>query len=681
MFKKNNLMKQIIALTVIVCFGFEQTGFAQLAPQIPLPGYLNGYISPDRFRPMHLRYLAFDPIENDLTLLLEKGDVEKIVTKEVESTTRKLLEFFKIGLTLPSSTFWVNLRPDSPDNVIEPLLEKTDVGKIMLEADLQLKKDMARFTSPNTVEGRTYWDKLYAKIETLFASEEEVEIPTFTRPWIVPGEIIIGETPNSAYIYKATLKVMLEQDYLKDSNNYNFSDPRIKQLNEYSSSLIRELIIPKLTREVNSSKKYASLRQVYYSLILAQWFKQRFNNQDNPYSKIIDKADLTDLTSKTPWSSQKYFQEYQRSFYQGEYDIEESIVVSDGVVVRRYFSGGLDLSELPSLIIRNIQEFLTSVGNVPVKVTSGGLIEVVGKIKKGVSNLPEHLTMQNFMRAAKWIRLLINPASIILSLGVNYMTNKMFEKLFGRPAPAILQICTASIVTPSFIVAIGLIAASALPLAIASALIIGATYYLFYTMTTSSNSRLQKIGKIGLVVTTIMLILWGLDMDTVSAAEYTPEKHTPEGPTAEPTPAEHTTPEEPTTPEGPTTPDVSTTPEEPTTPEESTTSKPTTSPAKPSSEVSSLEDYSLQQGQQQAAPEQAPVEKETPKLPKINPESSGFPTYTILGGIFGLITGLVASSSRFISSKKGVMKVLATIGGITGLLMLLHLPTTAVVFV
>ncbi|MCX7926845.1 MAG: hypothetical protein N2606_01715, partial [Candidatus Omnitrophica bacterium] len=46
-----------------------------------------------------------------------------------------------------------------------------------------------------------------------------------------------------------------------------------------------------------------------------------------------------------------------------------------------------------------------------------------------------------------------------------------------------------------------------------------------------------------------------------------------------------------------------------------------------------------------------------------------------------LITGLVASSSRFISSKKGVMKVLATIGGITGLLMLLHLPTTAVVFV
>jgi len=65
----------------------------------------------------------------------------------------------------------------------------------------------------------------------------------------VPDEIIIRESNDNAYIYKATLKVMLEQDYLKDSAVYNFKDDRLKVLNEYSSQLIRELITPKLTKK------------------------------------------------------------------------------------------------------------------------------------------------------------------------------------------------------------------------------------------------------------------------------------------------------------------------------------------------------------------------------------------------------------------------------------------------
>ncbi len=81
---------------------------------------------------------------------------------------------------------------------------------------------------------------------------------------------------------------MLEQDYLKDStfsrgagsrlmtDSLAGKDERSRALNEYSSQLIRELIIPKLTKEVNSSKRYANFRQVYYSLILSRWFKNKF---------------------------------------------------------------------------------------------------------------------------------------------------------------------------------------------------------------------------------------------------------------------------------------------------------------------------------------------------------------------------------------------------------------------
>jgi hypothetical protein len=65
------------------------------------------------------------------------------------------------------------------------------MGKILLAADLQLKRDIAGLTSPNTAAGKKYWDKLYSKAESLFAGGEDYEIPTVIRPWIVPGEIII----------------------------------------------------------------------------------------------------------------------------------------------------------------------------------------------------------------------------------------------------------------------------------------------------------------------------------------------------------------------------------------------------------------------------------------------------------------------------------------------------------
>ncbi|MFA5177041.1 MAG: hypothetical protein WC440_02690, partial [Candidatus Omnitrophota bacterium] len=260
----------------LVCFLliFEQSGFAQAAAELNLAGHfirLHQAIATDRFRPLHLRYLSYDSLNNNFNLFLDKGDLKGVNEASLRGSAKELLRYFFVGVSLPNDSFWVNLRPDSPDNIIDTYLAQTDVGKILLEADLQLKKDTANFTSPQTPEGKAYWSKLYQKAGELFGSDN-ITIPTLTRPWIVPNEIIIREAADNAYIYKATLKVMLEQDYLKGSSVYNFTDVRLKQLNEYSSQLIRETIIPKLTKDVNTAKRYAPLRQVYYSLILAQWF-------------------------------------------------------------------------------------------------------------------------------------------------------------------------------------------------------------------------------------------------------------------------------------------------------------------------------------------------------------------------------------------------------------------------
>ncbi|MDD5356134.1 MAG: HEAT repeat domain-containing protein, partial [Candidatus Omnitrophica bacterium] len=345
----------IKAVALVLCFSllFEQSGFAQVADTLDISArfsrLING-LTQERFRPVHLRYLDYDNQANHFKLLLDKGDSKETNNQQLEDTTKNLLKYFAIGVSLPNESFWVNLRPDSPERIIDPLLAQTDIGRIFLEADLQLKKDTAAFTSPQMPEGKEYWDKLYKKAEEIYGYEN-VSIPTLTRPWIVPGEIVIKENYNSAYIYKATLRVRLEQDRIQVSDSasqaeYSFKDERAKALNEYSTQLIREIIIPRLTREVNNSKRYSSLRQVYYSLILAQWFKQRFYSRGGFYSWLINKGELEGLLSQEPWSPQYYFQEYQKSFKTGEYNIKEQRYTPYGQIIRSYFSGGIDCGSM-----------------------------------------------------------------------------------------------------------------------------------------------------------------------------------------------------------------------------------------------------------------------------------------------------------------------------------------------
>ncbi len=160
-------------------------------------------------------------------------------------------------------------------------------------------------------------------------------------------------------------------------NQYEFKDPRAKELNTYSTQLIKELIIPKLAKDINTTKRYAALRQVYYSLILSQWFKQkalrtedrvqRTEKEKNEYINLINSGNLSGLTSKTPWTKDAYYQEYQKSFKDGEYNLKEPVRTPFGQTIRSYFSGGMSFSiDVPSVNFGN-----------PGQVVSSGVTTVI----------------------------------------------------------------------------------------------------------------------------------------------------------------------------------------------------------------------------------------------------------------------------------------------------------------
>jgi len=437
------MSRKLISLVLTFGLLFQQMGFAQVAGELNIAsrmGLVGNSFNQDKFRPVHLRYFSYDNLSDRFKLLLDKGDALDLSEAATKETTKKLLNYFLVGIALPDSMFWVNLRPDSADQIIDPYLEMTDVGKIMLEADLQLKKDTASFTSPQTAAGKKYWNKLYQKAAQLYGTEN-VNIPTLTRPWIVPGEIIVRESAGSAYVYKANLKVMLEEDHLKDSSTYNFKDARAKALNEYSSQLIRELIIPQLTKEVNSAKRYAPLRQVYYSLILARWFKLRFSGKAGTYSALINSKNIQQLTSKEVWDKSSYFKKYQKSFAEGEYNVQEPVYTPTGQVIRSYFSGGIAVQGIqPDAFTTTTVgksgvpvdfEAAAQIGDVDLKVSSS--VVTANAAQAAVEELNSHRGLSQYDFKIENGKIVVRPKeqSTVLERWTMMLNNLLPERGYG----------------------------------------------------------------------------------------------------------------------------------------------------------------------------------------------------------------------------------------------------------
>ncbi len=272
-------INKLLSFLICFCFLFEQSGLAQTLP----------LLQPTTLPPAPLlRYLSVNAANpfNYFNFLLDKGD-GSIDKENLNKEAKKLINYFFLGITLPSESLWVNLRPDEAGRITSNEISNTDLGRALLEQDLQLKKDVARYIHPSHPKGKQYWEKLYAAIGK--DKVKKVEITTSNRVWIVPGEAIVLETEDGAFVVSAKLKVLLENNYLK----LNPKD----ETQAISEKLMKEIILPPLTEEINNSATYAPLRQIYQSLILAEWFKRKHSKSNSVYSYCINKGYTNGLES------------------------------------------------------------------------------------------------------------------------------------------------------------------------------------------------------------------------------------------------------------------------------------------------------------------------------------------------------------------------------------------------
>ena len=144
--------------------------------------------------------------------------------------------------------------------------------------------------------------------------------------------------------WKVNLKVMLEQDYLslEKHEGIQSGQAQTKNTNQLGSQIVREIVIPELTKEVNEDKNFAKLRQVYNSLILATWYKKKI--KDSILDQVYANKNKVAGVNIDHQEKEKIYQKYLRAFKKGVFNyIKEDIdPATQETIPRKYFSGGVD---------------------------------------------------------------------------------------------------------------------------------------------------------------------------------------------------------------------------------------------------------------------------------------------------------------------------------------------------
>jgi len=281
-----------------------------------------------------------DPLR--LEFILDQGD--SISNQEaLKNESTRLIKYFLATLTIPEKDLWVNLSPYEKDRIIPKSFGLTEMGRDLLAEDYMLKQITASLIYPEDQIGKKFWKRIYEEADQKYGTTN-IPINTFNKVWIVPSKAVVYENvqAGTAYVVESKLKVMLEQDYLslqKHSSVILSKTKDLSNVNALGSKIVREIVIPELTKEVNTGKNFAQLRQVYNSLILATWYKKKI--KDSILERVYEnKNKIAGVNG--PDDVETIYRRYLQAFKKGVYNyIKEDIdPFTREMIPRKYFSGG-----------------------------------------------------------------------------------------------------------------------------------------------------------------------------------------------------------------------------------------------------------------------------------------------------------------------------------------------------
>ncbi len=382
-------LKKSISLLVLLCFGLSTicpaSSLAQstlLPPSqvfLPTPGTK---VMPSQVStPIMLNGVKVDPtnpMRFDFILNVTKNDAH------LRDDAQRLIKYFLACLSIPEKDLWVNLSPYEKDRMIPDALGKTELGRDLLAQDYVLKQLTASLLDPQTTTGKAFWAKVYTKAQAQAQfGTTNVPVNTFNKVWILADTARIFTKNNTAYVLSSNLKVMLDSDYLAQEKNKvqtptgpvpaapsqssglgklappveraPASGPPVENRNsltgELSKLIIKEIVIPEITHEVNHGENFAPLRQMYNAFILANWYKKNLKTSIiNQYYSNQNKIHGAEYENSI--NVESIYQKYLQAFKKGVVNQiqEEQDPITHTVVPRKYFTGGTEFQDRAEVV-------------------------------------------------------------------------------------------------------------------------------------------------------------------------------------------------------------------------------------------------------------------------------------------------------------------------------------------
>ncbi|WP_438297611.1 hypothetical protein [Streptomyces sp. HUAS TT7] len=286
---------------------------------------------------------------------------------------------FFTWLALTPDHFWVNLNPDDPATIMKAPFDKTDAGRVLLQADMEMKRDFGRAEDPKTDAGKRFWNEI-SKVDGKPCMGS-------TRNWITPRKAKVREEDDGLYILDAPLEVKtVAQDYNSPGPGGGMPCKLTKAQTDHNMDVYKRTLLPVVEKQVNEAPKYADLRRVYKARIGAEYVRQTVTKNPRAFAGSFNKILNSNQVGRWPlrgqnadWDKLTVWKQMKKSYTEG--DFKYQIPVGGQVWV--YTVGGVDFSQQPQQPISQAR-FRVEKPNLP-SVTKGARNEAVSYQDSGTT--------------------------------------------------------------------------------------------------------------------------------------------------------------------------------------------------------------------------------------------------------------------------------------------------------
>jgi len=269
------------------------------------------------------------PNTNEIEFILKSKDA-----KFGDEIKKDLHKIFLQALAIPNEKHWISLEAFSNNddarvgqvNLPSPI-EQTDMADAMLKADLTMKFEESRIIEYgivwiNVLLKSSYWDDL--KSISWYPPSASISLT------IVPKHLVNTRVDSEGYaIFIEGVSLDVKVEWLKKpdlsyaADMYEHIDSETKkdlldkfkfEIQEIMDKHREDLILKINSDNADADPQYKRLKQVYSTIVFAQFYKGLVVDNPTfyyPYSDLIDSEDLTNITMDIPfnreyWNKQAY---------------------------------------------------------------------------------------------------------------------------------------------------------------------------------------------------------------------------------------------------------------------------------------------------------------------------------------------------------------------------------------